>query len=78
MYLCNNEKYWIDEYDDYTCERGIAQFMNCATLGMEKQNNCELVPFTKDYRKWLVAKITAVEVQEGEQLLMMVSTDGVH
>ena len=69
MYLYSKEEYWIGEYDDHMCERGIAQFMNYATPGTEKQNNCELVPFMKDSREWLAAKVTAVEVQEGEQLL---------
>ena len=65
MYLRNKEAYWISEYDDPKCERGIAQFMNSATPGTEEQNNCELVPFTKDSKKWLAAKVTAAEVQEG-------------
>ena len=43
--------------------------MNCATPGSEEQNNCELVPFKKDARKWLAAKVTAMEVQVGEQHL---------
>ena len=43
--------------------------MNCATPGTEERNNCELVPSTKDNKKWLVAKATAVAVQVGEQLL---------
>ena len=43
--------------------------MNCVTTGMEERNNCELLPFTKDSMKWLAAKDTVLEVQEGEQLL---------
>ena len=34
-----------------TVRGGIDQFMNCATLGTERQNCCEIVPFTKDSRK---------------------------
>ena len=63
------EEYRIGEYDDYTIERGIAQFMNYATPGTEEQNSCELILFTKESRKWLAAKVSAMEVQEGEQLL---------
>ena len=37
MYLYSKEEYWIGEYDDHTFERGIAQFMNCATQGTEEQ-----------------------------------------
>ena len=66
MYLYSKEEYWIEEYDDQTCERGIAQFMNCATPGTDEKNNCELAPFTRDFTKWLAAKVTALEVQVGE------------
>ena len=38
-HLYSNEEYWICEYNHYTCERGIAKFMNCATPGTEEQNN---------------------------------------
>ena len=62
MYKYNNEEYWIRYYGDYTCDRGIAQFMNCVTPETEEQNNCELVPFTKDSKEWLAAKSIAVEV----------------
>ena len=43
--------------------------MNSTTPGMEKRNNCELVTFTKESTNWLAVKVTALEVQEGEQLL---------
>ena len=55
--------------------------MNCATPDTEERNNCELVPFMKDSRKWLAAKVTATNVQNGEQLFTryggrkVVSTD---
>ena len=42
--------------------------MNCATPATEEQKHWELLSFTKDAKKWLAAKVTAVEVQEGEQL----------
>ena len=58
IYKYNKEEYWIGEYEDHQCERRIAQFMNCATPGTEE-------------RKWLAAKVTALEVQEEEQLLTM-------
>ena len=40
MYSYSKEEYWIGEYDDHTCERGIAQFVSCATPGTEERNNC--------------------------------------
>ena len=43
--------------------------MNCAPPGTEERNKCELLPFTKDSTKWLAAKVTVLEVQEGEQPL---------
>ena len=69
MYKFSKNEYWIGEYDDRNCERGIAKIMNCATPGTEERNNCELVLFTKDNKKWLVAEVNVLEVQEGEQLL---------
>ena len=42
--------------------------MNCATPGTEERNNYELVQFMKDARKWLTSKVTAINVQGGEQL----------
>ena len=55
--------------------------MNCSTTGTEERNNCELVSFIKLARKWLAAKVTATDVQDGEQLVAryggrkVVSTD---
>ena len=46
MYLYSKEGYWI------ACERGIAQYIDCATPGMEDLYNCELVPFTNSARMW--------------------------
>ena len=69
MYLYNKEEYWIGEYDDHTCERWMAQFLNCATPGTEEKNNSELVQFTRDSKRWLAAKITALDVKVVEQLL---------
>ena len=43
MYMCicmySDEEYRIGEYNDYTCERGIVQFMNCVTPGMKEKKN---------------------------------------
>ena len=41
MYMYSNEVYWIGEYEDYNCERGIAQFMNRATSDIKEENNCD-------------------------------------
>ena len=65
MCLYSNKEYWIGEYDDYICERGMTQFINCATPGTDEQINCKLVSFTNDSMTWLAAKVFAVEVQEG-------------
>ena len=69
--MYSNDEYWIGEYEDHTCERGIAKFMNCATPGEEAKSNCELVPSTRDSKKWLAAKVTEIDVQEDEQLFTM-------
>ena len=69
IYRYSKTEYWIGDHEDRSCERGIAQFMNCATPGTEERNNCELVPFTRDSKKWLAAKVTELAVQVGEQLL---------
>ena len=50
-YKNSNNEYWIGDYGDRQCGRGVAQFMNCATPGTEERNTCKLVPFTKDTKK---------------------------
>ena len=47
MFLYSKEEYWTSECDDYTCGRGIAQFMICATPGTKEQNNCEIQLLTR-------------------------------